>query len=272
MYIPVIGELYDRGYGLELQNAALQAPNAVLLQLLQSTGRYNPNLNNKYSLRSCGSVDALHLLLKQFPVDTLVHGRTALAWSRSRQVADALLDAGADPKLLVGHSYLPPGEPLTRTSLLKFDSLYSLSLSLSSLLSSLFSVLSSIFSLSLSLSVCAGLHFRAQAPKSLFPTAADLLCLRFTDRDVEKVVKLILRHDYTVSEVWRVLVFVWYCFTLLLISSAVQNCLQRLIAFHSSLHDEAVYEFSCLWYSLLFHRCISVIPPSLMGSVREFVD
>jgi hypothetical protein len=107
---PVIGELYDRGKGPELQACAFQARDADLLQLLQSTGRYNPTLNNKRSLHRCGNVDAVHLLLTQFPVDTLdSDGFTALSRSRSREVAKALLDAGADPKLLVGHRFLPPG-------------------------------------------------------------------------------------------------------------------------------------------------------------------
>ena len=56
------------------------------------------------------------MLLKQFDVDVNRFGRTALFgsfrthWDRVAfdQVTRALLDAGADPHLLVGHGWLPP--------------------------------------------------------------------------------------------------------------------------------------------------------------------
>jgi hypothetical protein len=119
--------------------------------------------------------------------------------------------------------------------------------------------------------------FELVSPKSLFPTAADLLCLYVSNYEAEHLVKVLLRYGYTVSEVvcWFVCVLfflggcVYVCVCVVTCTSCVQHCLERLTGDLFS-HGPKLSNF--LWYALVFHRCISVIPPSLTGDIRAFVD
>jgi hypothetical protein len=113
---PVLEQMGTRFGGGFWQNCAVQSPEPHLLHLLQSAGRWDPALNKPLWLRYCGNVESLSLLLKQFPVDSKFFGTTALFGDdrtqqdkvAHQQVTRALLDAGADPCLLVGLARVPP--------------------------------------------------------------------------------------------------------------------------------------------------------------------
>ena len=113
---PVTDQLGASFGGSEWQFCAFRSPEPHFFHLLQSTGRWDPTLHEPNWLHYCVNVEALSMLLKQFDVDTKWTGTTALfGWYRTQhdkvafdQVTRALLDAGADPRLLVGHGYLPP--------------------------------------------------------------------------------------------------------------------------------------------------------------------
>jgi hypothetical protein len=73
-------------------------------------------LNDASWLHHCGNMESLSVLLQQFEVDSLDGDRTALfgrarnynlSAHQHRRLTHALLDAGADPHLLVGQRYLP---------------------------------------------------------------------------------------------------------------------------------------------------------------------
>jgi hypothetical protein len=112
---PVLEQMGASIGGWQWQRCAIHLPEPHLLHLLQSAGRWDPALNRPEWLHRCGNVEALFLLLKQFDVDDKLYGRTALfGFYRPQrdkiafaQVTRALLDAGADPRWLVGHSQLP---------------------------------------------------------------------------------------------------------------------------------------------------------------------
>jgi hypothetical protein len=113
---PVLEQMGASFGGAEWQFCAVQSPEPHLLHLLQSAGRWDAALNEPYWLHRCGNVEALSLLLKQFDVDWKFYGITPLfgtyrtQWDKTahQQVTRALLDAGADPRLLVGYYNVPP--------------------------------------------------------------------------------------------------------------------------------------------------------------------
>jgi hypothetical protein len=112
---PVLEQMGASFGGSAWQRCAVGSPEPHLLHLLQSAGRWDPALNEPDWHHECGNVEALHMLLKQFDVDWKIYGRTALfGLNRTQrdkvahqQVTRALLDAGADPRLLVGQFSLP---------------------------------------------------------------------------------------------------------------------------------------------------------------------
>jgi hypothetical protein len=162
---PVLEQMGASFGGSEWQHCAVQSPEPQLLLVLQSVGRWDSALNRARWLHSCGNVEALHVLLKQFDVECLMFKMTALFGGyrpqhdkvAHQQVTRALLDAGADPRLLAGHPYLPP-----------------------------LAVLEVVF--------------ERVAPQTLFPTAADLLCPE-SYSDAPAIVLLLLKHGYAVDEV-----------------------------------------------------------------------
>jgi hypothetical protein len=112
---PVVEQMGDSFGGSDWQRCAVQSLEPHLLHLLQSAGRWDPALNQPDWLHCCSNVEALSLLLKQFDVDGRFNAKTALfgdnlrGWDKiaHQQVTRALLDAGADPRLLLGHDRLP---------------------------------------------------------------------------------------------------------------------------------------------------------------------
>jgi hypothetical protein len=106
---PVLEQMGANFGGSEWQFNAIRSIEPHLLHLLQSAGRWDPAMNEPHWLHFCGNVEALHMLLKQCDVDVEMEGRTALfgyfrpRWDKvaHQQVTRALLDAGADPRLLV---------------------------------------------------------------------------------------------------------------------------------------------------------------------------
>ena len=116
LLLPVLEQMGASIGGSDWQRCAIESPEPHLLHLLQAMGRLDPRLNEPEWLHCCGNVEALSLLLKQFDVDekwngmTALFGRSRTQWDRIAfdQVTCALLDAGADPHLLVGFRNLPP--------------------------------------------------------------------------------------------------------------------------------------------------------------------
>jgi hypothetical protein len=117
---PVLEQMGASFGGWQWQRYAVLSPEPHLLHLLQSAGRWDPALNRPEWFPLCGNVESLSLLLKQFDVDFEMYGESSLfGISRPRrdkvahqQVTRALLDAGADPRLLVGRASLPPAAVL----------------------------------------------------------------------------------------------------------------------------------------------------------------
>jgi hypothetical protein len=114
---PVVEQMGASFGGSHWQLCALQSPEPHLLRLLQSVGRWDPAMNEPEWLHECGNVESLSLLLKQFDVDAKTFDSTTALFGTYRtqrdkaahqQVTRALLDAGADPRLLRGQYSLPP--------------------------------------------------------------------------------------------------------------------------------------------------------------------
>ena len=99
-----------------LQKRAVCSPEPHLFLMLQSAHLLDPTVNRVEWLHYCGNVDALSMLLEQFEVDSCYCKQTALfgafRYFRTHQhafnqVTHTLLNAGADPHLLVGFDHLP---------------------------------------------------------------------------------------------------------------------------------------------------------------------
>ncbi len=208
------------------------------------------------------NLDALGVLLEQFDVDTRPEETTAL-FGLMRQfnlapVTNALLDAGADPALLLCSDECPPA--------------------------------------------VLGCVFERVGPKTLYPTAADILCRGPIHFENSKLVVLLQKHGYTISEV-RHVVFSSFRFVrlfplvsiclrahththtlslmLYLSLNPFQNCLARLQARHWGLKSQYAggknsgpNNFVWMFYltTWAFHCLLDSIPPAVVADASEKVQ
>jgi hypothetical protein len=112
---PVLEQIHT-GNRYRLQFSSVYSPYPYLFHLWQSARLWDPMLNVALFLQYCGNVDALSMLLQQFDADSRYDGRAALfglhrspklSAHQHKELTRALLDAGANPRLLAGVEELP---------------------------------------------------------------------------------------------------------------------------------------------------------------------